>query len=199
MKIQWVSVLCVGLMLSCGDDKKVTRVSESEVTDISDKWNDTDSRLVAEEMIKDCLSRPWLDKATKAKGNKAPVIIVQTVRNKASEHIATGTFTKDLERALTNDGRVEFVANKAEREEIRSERADQADNASDDTMKGPGKETGADYALQGTIQVINQQDGGTKVKFYQVNLELISIEDNKKAWIGDKKIKKIINQAGAKW
>lgn len=199
MKTKWLSILAVGLVLGCGDDKKVTRVDEASVTDVSDKWNDTDSRLVSAEMIKDCLDRPWLQKATAAKGNKPPVVIVQMIRNKSSEHIATGTFTKDLERALINDGRVEFVASKSEREEIRSERADQADNSSDDTMKGPGKEVGADFALQGTIQSIVQQDGGTKVKFYQVNLELISIEDNKKAWIGDKKIKKVINQAGTKF
>ena len=184
-------------MVSCGG-KKVERVSESSVTDVSDKWNDTDSRLVANEMVKDCLQRPWLDRAAKKKKGK-PVVIVQTIRNKTSEHIATGTFTKDLERELINDDRVEFVASKAQREEIRAERADMADNAADDTMKGPGKEEGADFALQGSIEAINQRDGNQGVKFYQVNLELISIEDNRKAWIGEKKIKKIINQAGAGW
>jgi uncharacterized protein (TIGR02722 family) len=145
------------------------------------------------------LGRPWLDRATKAKSNKPPVVIVQTIRNKSSEHIATQTFTKDLERALINDGRVEFVASKAERQEIREERADMSENATDDTMKSAGKEVGADYALQGSINSIVGSDGGTQVKFYQVNLELISLADSKKAWIGDKKIKKLINRAGAKW
>jgi len=187
-----LSVVAVG----CGPSRKVERVSESSVTDISDKWNDTDSRLVATEMVKDCLQRPWLDRAAKKKKGK-PVVIVQTVRNKSSEHIATGTFTKDLERELINDDRVEFVASKSERQELRDEKSDQAENASDDTMKGPGKEVGADFALQGTIQSIVQTDGGQKVKFYQINMELISIEDHKKVWIGDKKIKKVINQASA--
>jgi len=186
-------------MTACGPDKRVERVSESAVTDVSDKWNDTDSRMVSDEMIKDCLARPWLTKATQGKSGKAPVVVVQTIRNKSSEHIATGTFTKDLERALINDGRVEFVASKSERQEIREEREDQSQHASDETMKGPGKEEGADYALQGTINSIVQEDGGTKVKFYQVNLELISLTDNKKAWIGDKKIKKIVNRSGASW
>ncbi len=190
--------LSTAFLMACGPDKKVERVSESSVTDVSDKWNDTDSRLVASEMINDCLESAWLGKATKKKGSE-PVVIVQTIRNRTSEHIPTGTFTKDLERALIKDGRVEFVASKSERDEIRGERSDQADHASDDTMKGPGKEVGADFALQGMIQSIVQQDGGTKVKFYQVNLELISIEDNRKAWIGEKKIKKVINQAGASW
>ncbi|MCC6810357.1 MAG: penicillin-binding protein activator LpoB [Deltaproteobacteria bacterium] len=198
MKTRWLSLLLVGLVVSCGDDKKVTRVSESEVTDISDKWNDTDSRLVAQEMISSCLGDGWVDNATKELGKK-PVVIVQLIKNKASEHIAVGTFAKDLERMLIKDGRIKFVASASERESIRAERADQADNASDDTMNSGGKELGANFALKGSIEVINQRDGGTQVKFYQVNLELISLSDNSKAWIGDKKIKKVINQAGAKW
>jgi penicillin-binding protein activator len=203
MKLRKHFVRSVGIgmglaVVACGPTKKVERVSESSVTDVSDKWNDTDSRLVSAEMIRDCLQGPWLERATKKKKG-APVVIVQTIRNKTSEHIATGTFTKDLERALINDGRVDFVASKTERDELREERGDQAEHASDDSMKGPGKELGADYALQGSIQSIVQQDGGTRVKFYQVNLELISLEDNRKAWIGDKKIKKVINQAGASW
>jgi len=196
MKI--VSVLFIAATVAaCGDNKRVERVSESAVTDVSEYWNDTDSRLVADEMVRDCLARPWLQRATH--GNKAPVVIVQTIRNRSQEHIATQTFTKDLERALINDGRVEFVASKSERQEIREERADQADNSSDDSMKGPGKESGADFALQGTINSIISQEGGTQVRFYQVNLELISLSDSKKAWIGDKKIKKVVNRKSTSW
>lgn len=190
-----VSMLAM-TVAACGPGKRVERVSESSVTDVSGKWNDTDSRLVSTEMINDCLQRPWLQKATAEKGGKPPIVIVQTIANRTSEHIAVGTFAKDLERALINDGRVEFVASKSEREEVRAEQADQMDNASDDSAKGPGNEAGADFALKGTIQSIIDQEGGTKVKFYQVNLELINIKDKKKAWIGDKKIKKIVNQAG---
>ena len=69
---------------------------------------------VAEEMIKDCLSRPWLANATTKKGSM-PTVIVGTVRNQSSEHIATDTFTEDLQRELLNSGKVEFVASKGER------------------------------------------------------------------------------------
>ena len=41
--------------------KKVSRIDSNSVTDLSGSWNDTDSRLVSEEMIKDCLGRPWYD------------------------------------------------------------------------------------------------------------------------------------------
>jgi penicillin-binding protein activator len=193
--------LLLGVMwvAACGEPKRVERVSESAVTDVSEYWNDTDSRLVADEMVRDCLTRPWLQRATQSKKGAPPTIIVQTIRNRSSEHIATQTFTKDLERALVNDGRVEFVASKSERQEIREERADQADNSTDDSAKSAGKEAGADYALQGTINSIIATEGGTQVRFYQVDLELISVSDNRKAWINSKKIKKVVNRKSTSW
>ena len=53
----WIFALCacVALLSACSSSggKKVTRLDANEVTDLSGSWNDTDSRLVAEEMIND--------------------------------------------------------------------------------------------------------------------------------------------------
>jgi penicillin-binding protein activator len=192
-----VSVLAA-LFVGCGSSKTVTRMDTNTTVDLSGDWNDTDSRLVAEEMIKDVLARPWIGQFTGARG-KSPNVIVGTVKNRTSEHIATIPFTKDLEKELLNSGRVTFVANKEERSEVRDERADQQENASPESMKKFQQETGADFMLRGDITSIIDQEGGTKVKFYQVNLELVNIETNQKVWIGDKKIKKLVSQDGSKF
>ncbi len=92
-----LSMVAVMLLAGCGQTKTVTRVEPDEVTDLSGDWNDTDSRLVAEEMIKDVLNRPWLE-SSKEKQN-SPVVIVGTVRNRTAEHIATTAFIKNLELA----------------------------------------------------------------------------------------------------
>jgi uncharacterized protein (TIGR02722 family) len=188
----------VAMFLGCSQSKTVSRVEPDTTIDLSGDWNDTDSRLVAEEMIKDVLSKPWLGQYTGSQ-NKNPNVIVGTVKNRTTEHIATVTFIKDLERELINSGRVNFVANKEERTEVREERADQQENASAETMKKFQQETGADFMVRGDISSIVDQDGGEKVKFYQVNLELVNIETNQKVWIGDKKIKKVVSQSGSKF
>ena len=195
-----VVVLILGMVafLGCSQQKTVTRVEPGTTIDLSGDWNDTDSRLVAEEMIKDVLSRPWVGEY-KGEKQKAPTVIVGTVRNRSSEHIATLPFIKNLERELINSGRVDFVANKEERQEVREERQDQQDNSSDETVKKFRQETGADFMLQGDITTIIDQAGGEKVKYYQVNLELVNIESNKKVWIGEKKIKKVVSQSGSKF
>lgn len=182
----------------CSSQKTVTRVDPGTTIDLSGEWNDTDSRLVSEEMIKDVLSQAWLGEYKGAK-QKNPTVIVGTIKNRTSEHIQTTTFIKDLERELINSARIDFVASKDEREDVREERSDQQENASDETMKKFRQETGADFMLRGDITTIIDQVEGEKVKYYQVNLELINIESNKKVWIGDKKIKKVVSQSGTRF
>ncbi len=164
------------------------------VTDLSGRWNDTDSREVSSEMIDDCLSGNWLLEHAAAKGRE-PVVIVGTIHNRTLEHIPTGTFVADLERAMVNSGRVEIVATAAERGEVRSEKRDQWENASEETAKRMGMERGADYMLIGSVESIEDREGGTKVVFYQVDMTLVDIESSQKVWIGQKKIKKVIRQA----
>ncbi|MDH3251819.1 MAG: penicillin-binding protein activator LpoB, partial [Ignavibacteria bacterium] len=111
----------------------------------------------------------------------------------------TLAFVKNLEKELINSGRVNFVANKEERQEVREERADQQEHAATESVKRFQQEAGADFMLQGDIVSIIDQEGGEKVKYYQVNMELVNIESNRKVWIGEKKIKKYISQSGTKF
>ncbi len=181
------------LFYGCATTPTVTRVNVEEQIDLSGEWNDTDSQLVAAEMIKDALSRPWIDDFVMAKKNK-PRVIVGTVKNRSHEHINTQTFVKDLERELINSGRVIFVASKEERQEIREEKLDQMMHASAATRKQLGEEYGADFILQGQINTILDQAGNKTVKYYQVELELVKILTNEKVWIGQKKIKKLVER-----
>ena len=186
------------LFTGCGGGVAVQRIATDEVTDLSGKWNDTDSRLVAEKMVADMMSRIWLTNFMKEKG-KNPTVIVGTIRNMSTEHVNMQVFTKDIERELINSGRVQFVASKGEREEIREERVDQQTYASLETAKRLGQEYGADFVLIGTFKSVEDVIERKKAILYSVDLELIDVEKNLKVWIGNKKIKKLIQRAGYKW
>jgi len=181
------------LLAACGASKEVKRIDTSEVIDLSGRWNDTDARLTAEEMVTDALKRPWLTDFMTEKGKK-PVVIVGKVRNKSSEQIEVEIFTNDIERELLNSGKVSFVAAKEERDDVREERKDQNDFASKETFKQFYKEIGADFLLAGDINSVADFEDGKKVILYQVDLQLIDIETNMKVWLGNKKIKKFIER-----
>ena len=185
------AVLMAMALFLGGCSTSVTRMDPATVKDLSGAWNDTDSQMVAAEMMQDVLGRQWISEFNSDK-NRRPAVIVGDVRNLSDEHINVSTFVQELQRNLINSGKVVFVASSTERKEIRGERADQDINASEATRKAMGKEKGADFMLSGTINTIIDVNGSDQLRYYQVNLTLISLVNNEIVWNGEKKIKKMI-------
>ena len=185
-----ISIFAAFLAFGCAS-RQVERIGTDTTIDLSGRWNDTDSRLVSEEMIKDSLGRVWLTDFLAAKGKK-PTVIIGLVLNKTHELISTDTFIKDMEREYVNSGKVTVVQAGEAREQLRDERADQQKYASPETIKNWGREKGADFIMQGEINSIVDKYKSEKVVYYQIDLELTNMETNEKVWIGSKKIRKFI-------
>jgi len=187
-------VLVMIALAGCASPR-VTRLPTEKVVDLSGRWNDTDSRLVAEEMIKDCLARPWINTFNE-RYHRDPVVIVGTVVNRSHEHIDSQLFTKDLEKNVLNSGKVKFIASRQERPDLREERDQQRTGHTDpQTIKPQARETGADFMVQGTINSVKDEIKGKYAILYQVNLELVDLTTNQKAWIGQKQIKKVVGKS----
>ncbi len=197
--IRFLPLLIILIYLAgCATTTTVQRVSVDTPKELTGNWNDTDSRMVAQDMIKDMLFRPWLADFI-SENDRKPVVIVGHVKNKTSEHINTDTFINDIERELINSGKVKFVAANKERLQILEERYYQQSHASDETAKSLAQETGADFMLLGSISSMNDASGGKEIKYYQIDLSLVNIETNEKVWIGSKKIKRFIKRAKYDW
>lgn len=182
------------LALSACGIKRVSRVDPNSVTDLSGRWNDTDSRLVANELITQSLNANWARDWSVANSGQSPTVIVGEFRNRTMEHIAVGTFVRDLERAYIQSNAVRVVASREERQEVRDERADQQVNASAETRARMAREQGARFMLQGDVQAIEDSEGREKIVFYQIDATLIDLESNAKVWVGQHKIKKYIQR-----
>ncbi len=185
-------VIIVFVTFACAPKRQVQRVETDQTIDLSGRWNDSDSRAVSEEMIKQLLHDNWIIEYKTENSNKRPVLIVGLVKNKSHEHIDANTFIKDIEKAIIQDGSARLVQAADKREALRAERVDQQDFASGETAKNWGLELGADYMLQGTITSVVDTYKKEKIIYYQINLELSHLETNEIVWIGGKKIKKYI-------
>ena len=191
-KILTLAAIAVSGIMISSCSRQVTRINTTDTVDVSGNWNNTDSRMVAQEMTQSVLGAKWLSTHLEAKAGKKPVVVVGLVQNKSHEHIDAETFVKDVEQTFVQSERVRLVQGGKKREELRAEKADQQDNASISTMKKFGLENGADYILQGSINSIVDSHKRKKVVYYQVNLELTDIQTNEVVWIGDKKIAKYV-------
>ncbi|MEX2181947.1 MAG: penicillin-binding protein activator LpoB [Gemmatimonadaceae bacterium] len=189
-----LGVLIAALAVTGCMNKRVERIDPNSVTDLSGRWNDADSRLVANELIAQSLTGTWARDYAAANGGTAPTVIIGEFRNRTMEHIPVGTFVRDLERAYVQSGLVRLVASSEERDEVRAERIDQQTNASAETRVRLAREMGARYMLQGDVQAIEDSEGRERIVFYQIDATLIDLETNAKSWIGQHKIKKYIQR-----
>jgi uncharacterized protein (TIGR02722 family) len=199
LKLTLISASLLLALTACSTMPKVQRISADQVTDVSGYWNDTDANQTAQEMVNQMLGENWLTTFEGSSGGKAPTVLVGQISNLSSEHISTSTFIDDIQRQLINSGKVQFVAGKDQRSEVRDERKDQDLNATSGTRSAMGQEVGADYMMQGTINTIIDAAGDTSVKYYQVDLRLVNMHNNVISWVGQKKIKKIVQQSGTRY
>lgn len=190
-KLNLAAVLLIAVVIASCATRKVTRLDPNEQIDLSGRWNDVDSKQVAEQMSRDVLSKPWL---TRFEGNaeRPPVVIIGIIVNRTSEHIEAETFVKDVEIEFINSGKVRVVASDLFREKLREEKEQQQSNATPESQKRIAAELGADFMLFGTINSTIDELKKERVVNYKVNLELVNLESTEKVWIGDKEIKKYI-------
>jgi len=189
--VKYCLITSLAVITLAGCSRTVKRVDPASQTDLSGRWNDTDSRLTATSMIEHMFGNRWAEVFEQQHGKK-PVIIVGLVNNKSHEHINTETFIKDLESAIINNGSIRLVEAGDKREELRRERAGQQDFASPETAKRWGRELGADFMLQGTVNSIVDSYKKNQSVYYQVALTLSNIETNERVWQNNKEIKKMI-------
>lgn len=187
-----ISAILVGFTACFAPQRTVERIDTNSQTDLSGRWNDTDSRLTADAIIDQILGDKWLTRFENAHDGKRPVMIVGLITNKSHEHIDAEMFIKDIEKAIIRNGSVRLVQAGDKRNQLRGERDDQNQFSSKETAKKWGKELGADYILQGTINSIVDNYDNKSAVTYQVDLELTDLETNEIVWMGDKKIKKFI-------
>lgn len=193
-------ILTVAALTFAGcNSTNVERVSASSETDISGYWNDTDVRIVAEDLIDQCISARWYSDYIKLNKRK-PVVILGRFRNNSDEHLDASIILKKFEMSLIKTGKVSFVASSSERKSVRRERDDQQINSSLETAKNIGNETAADYMLQGEIKTIVDSNGKKTARVYYVSAELIDIETNEKVWLGENaSVKKIITRSSVRF
>src|SRR4051812_9105999 len=115
-------ILTAGLFLlvlsSCGGPKAFTKGEyddPSRVELLDDKFNEADMQQMADTVIKAMVGCGYV-----ANAQKPPIVIVERVQNRTTDHIDTVSMTDKIRTALIKSGKVRFV-NKEERGTLEDE------------------------------------------------------------------------------
>ena len=183
------SLVVLFLLMGC---RSVTRMDPNQsAMDLSGRWNDTDSRQVADKMVLNLTASEKYKEYAKLLGKK-PAIVVGLVRNKTSEHIDADNYIKKIELAIYNSGLADLVESDSFRDKLRLERAQQQDFADPATMAKWGKEVGANLMLFGEMTSETDTYQKKRLVNYVTTLFLTDMETNKRVWYGQEEIKKYV-------
>lgn len=187
-----LTVLCAASVLAlagCGPKAFVKGSYDKDVTaenNLNDQWSETDMQVVVKDLVASMTKARAINDA-----KRPPIVMVTKLQNKTDEHIDTQSVMDMIRVELAREGKVAFVDKEA-REDVAGEYDYQNSGmVSNETKKGPGGQTGADFIINGRLDSIVQQVGKEKTIFYKVTLNLTNLQTNVVAWSDYKQLRKL--------
>ena len=171
---------CAGNKVSYGDAGAV----ETTTTD----FGSTDLQKMAEKMVDSILVFPPIVDVTK---KRRPVMFVDTIKNKTSEHIDTESITDTISSRLLRSGKFRFV-DMTKVASVRKQMAFQNDSGmvKESASVKMGQQIGAEYMLYGNLFSIVKRNSNTKDVYYKFTMKLMHIETGILEWSDEKEIRK---------
>ena len=136
-------------------------------------FGSTDLQQIATAMVDSLLSFPPIVEIT---AQRRPVMFVDTVKNKTSEHIDTESVTDTISSRLLRSGKFRFVdMTKVAALEKQLEYQLESGNVSDESAAKRGRQIGAEYMMYGNLSSIVKRDGSTKDVYYKFTLKVMNL------------------------
>jgi len=122
---------------------------------------------------------------------RRPVLFVDRIKNKTTEHIDLESVTDSIQTKLINSGKFRFVDMTAV-EQVRKQfdYQQQSGMVDEQTAARMGRQIGAEYMLYGNMASIVKKDKKTKDVYYKFTLKLTHLESGIVEWAGEKEIRK---------
>ncbi|MBA6233944.1 MULTISPECIES: penicillin-binding protein activator LpoB [unclassified Colwellia] len=189
--------LAITMVAGCAQ-KSVVRYGDAtavETTDIN--FGSTDLQKVAGDMTDSLLLSPVVGTLTQ---NKRPIMFVERIKNKTSEHIDTESITDSISTKLLRSGKFRFVDMgrvEAAREQIKFQQG----GGMVDTSKAVqfGKQIGAEYMLYGNLSSIVKSNKDKSDVYYKFTLRLMDLESGLVEWADETEIRKTKAKESVGW
>ncbi|WOT04519.1 penicillin-binding protein activator LpoB [Shewanella youngdeokensis] len=168
---------------------KVEYGDATEVETVNENFGSTDLQAIASKMVDSMLTFPPVVALT---ANDRPIMFVDKIKNKTSEHIDTESVTDTISNKLLRSGKFRFI-DMTKVEAVRK----QLDYQNNSGMVDPstaisfGRQIGAQYMLYGNLSSIVKQDGSTKDVYYKMTMRLMDLETGLIEWSDEKEIRKV--------
>jgi penicillin-binding protein activator len=192
MKMLFVLILSSLVLVNCGPKAFVKGNYDEDVNRenlLNDSWSETDMQKVVQDLVASLVSHPTISVA-----KRPPVVMVTQLQNKTEEHIETQSIMDMVRVELMRGGKVAFVDKEARGDISDEYNYQNSGMVAEDTKKGPGGQTGADFIINGRLDTIVQTVGKDKTVYYKVVLNMTNLKTGVMAWSDHKQIRKIFRK-----
>lgn len=187
--VRVLSTLVLGMtMLLSGCMSHVDYGDAQARETVTADFGSTDLQMIAAKMVDDMLTFPPIVQIT---GDRRPVMFVDRIKNKTSEHIDTESITDTIQSKLIHSGQFRFV-DMSVVDRVRQQLGYQQNSGMVDqsTAVQTGRQIGAEFMLYGNLSSIVKRDGSTKDVYYKFTLKMLNIQTGIIEWSGEKEIRK---------
>lgn len=192
MKLRYLIIACMALIVA-GCASKVQYGDARAVETVDTSFGSTDLQTTAAKMVDSMLAFPAVTEIT---AKKRPVLFVDKVRNKTTEHIDTESVTDTIVNQLLRSGKFQFV-DMSNIDAVKEQLGYQNDSGYVDpsTAARVGKQIGAEYMLYGNLSSIVKQSKKEKDVYFKFTLKMMNIETGILVWQDEKEIRKSVSRS----
>lgn len=156
-------------------------------------FGSTDLQQIAGKMVDSLLTFPPIVDIT---NKRRPVMFVDEIKNKTSEHIDTESVTDTISSKVLRSGKFRFVdMTKIEALKKQMDYQTESGNVSEESAMKVGRQIGAEYMMYGNLSSIVKRDGGNKDVYYKFTLKVMHVETGIIEWSDEKEIRKTVNKS----
>ncbi len=170
----------------CSNKVSYGDAQATETTTID--FGSTDLQTIAAEMVDSMMMSGSVAAITR---DQRPIVFVERIKNKTSEHIDTESITDTISTKMLNSGKFRFVDMdrvESARQQLNFQNTDELVNQS--TAIQFGKMVGAQYMLYGNLSSIVKNAGSDKDVYYKMTMRLMDLETGLIEWADETEIRK---------
>ncbi|EEX66892.1 penicillin-binding protein activator LpoB [Vibrio metoecus] len=187
MKKSVIALLGLAVILG-GCSNKVSYGDAQAVETVNVDFGSTDLQKIAAEMVDSMMMSGSVSAITR---DGRPIVFVERIKNKTSEHIDTESITDTISTKMLNSGKFRFVDMdrvEAVRDQLNFQNNDELVNQS--TAIQFGKMVGAQYMLYGNLSSIVKNEGSDKDVYYKMTMRLMDLQTGLIEWADETEIRK---------
>ena len=159
---------------------------------VNTEFGSSDLQQVSRLMVDSLLSFPPMTQVT---AQRRPVIVVDKVKNKTSQHIDTESITDQIRTQLIRSGQYRFIDRTTDKQAIDEMQIQNGSGLVDQQHAVQmGKQFGAEYMLTSNISEITQTNRSVRDVYYKITMNLKNLKTGILEWSDEKEIRKVMKK-----